>query len=359
MRKNFYLSGLFLCMLALCVGGCGDSAADPMGTATVQFIDGSGAIITTASVVPNGTITLIAQVTNLRSDGTAKPVSGEQVSFSLVNTGNGASLTVVNNRTGSGGRVTALFTSGNSMYSDIVRVTTDGSGSTATIHINKTGGMTDPRIKTLTASNVEVVAGQSSEITAEVVDGAGSPVMGVLVRFSIPVNGSGAGFANAYADGNFYAYTDVGGFATAVYQAGGVDPYNDVYDSVLAELENGSSNAVDIKRTAGTAPTPPTPSSYSITIGPASPTVPLAGGSCIITANVKDGTTNAGNVTVNFTTSGGSVSPSSRATGGDGNAATTFTTGVVGFAGNTAGVVTATITVDGNVYAASVVVAYK
>ena len=283
MRKNFYLSGLFLCILALCVCGCGGggSAADPMGTGTVQFVDGSGSVIDTASVVPNGTITLRAKVTNLRSDGTSVPVVNEKVSFSIVNTGNGASLTVVNDRTASGGLATVLFTSGNSMYSDVVRMTTEV-GATATIHINKTGGLTEPGIKTLTASNPEVVAGQTSVITANVVDGTtttGSPVMGVLVRFRLPVNNSGASFSDAYADGNFYAYTDVGGNATAVYQAGDINPAVDVYDTVLAELENGSSMAVEITRKAGTT--------LSVLIDGAEPDKIVAGQASIITATVS------------------------------------------------------------------------
>ncbi|MCX6553466.1 MAG: hypothetical protein NTZ12_00400 [Candidatus Aminicenantes bacterium] len=284
MRKNFYLSGLFLCILALCVCGCGGggSAADPMGTGTVQFVDGSGSVIDTATVVPNGTITLRAKVTNLRSDGTSVPVVNEEVYFSIVNTGNGGSLTVLNTRTSGSGTATALFTSGNSMYSDIVQVTTEGSKSTATIHINKTGGMTTPRIDTLTASTPTVVAGQTSVITAHVVDGSSSPVMGVLVRFRLPVNGSGASFSDAYADDNFYAYTDVGGNATAVYKAGGVDPYSVVYDTVQAELENGSSKAVEIKRTAGTAPPP---SGLTLTTNPSPPSV-AAGQTIIITATI-------------------------------------------------------------------------
>jgi hypothetical protein len=47
MRKYFHGSALFLCILTLCVCGCGGggSAADPMGTGTVQFIDEKGAVL--------------------------------------------------------------------------------------------------------------------------------------------------------------------------------------------------------------------------------------------------------------------------------------------------------------------------
>jgi hypothetical protein len=290
MRKNFYLSGLFLCILALCVCGCGGggSAADPMGTATVRFVDESGSIISSTSVGVNGTITLRIKVTNTRSDGTAVPVVNEQVSFVIVNSGNYGSLTVSNDHTGSDGTATALFKSGNSMYSDNVRVTTEA-GSTASIYINKTGGLTEPSIKTIAASNASVVAGQTSVITVNIADGAGGAVMGVPVKFTIPVNGSGALF---FYGGQTYltytTYTDVGGNATAVYKAGDVDPYNDAYDSVMAEISGTgyySSKAVDIKRTAGTAPTPPVTTDLSVTLA-AAPTSVAASQTSIITATV-------------------------------------------------------------------------
>ena len=287
MRKNFYLSGLFLSILALCVCGCGGgSAADPMGTATVRFVDESGSIISSTSVGVNGTITLRIKVTNTRSDGTAVPVVNEQVSFVIVNSGNGGSLTVSNDHTGSDGTATALFKSGNSMYSDNVRVTTEA-GSTASIYINKTGGLTEPSIKTIAASSPSVVAGQTSVITVNIADGAGGAVMGVLVTFTIPVNGSGAVFSYGGGTGLTYStYTDVGGNATAVYKAGGVDPYNDAYDSVMAEISGTgyySSKAVDIKRTAGTAPPPTT--DLSVTLA-AAPTSVAASQTSIITATV-------------------------------------------------------------------------
>lgn len=255
MRKNFYLSGLFLCILALCVCGCGGSggsAADPMGTGTVRFVDETGTILESTKVSPNGTITLRAKVTNTRTDGTSVPVPNMLVYFVIVNTGNGGSLNCQSNHTGSDGTITAQFTSGISMYSDIVRVTTEV-GATDTIYVNKEGGSPYPYIKTLAASFKEVAAGQTSVITANVVDGGGGPVMGVPVTFEIPVNESGAVFSNGTT--SYSTWTDVGGNATAVYRAGSNSPGDDVYDTVQATLaEQFSTMAVDIKRTAGTIP---------------------------------------------------------------------------------------------------------
>ncbi len=261
----------------------------PWGRRTVRFISESETIIDTATVAPNGTITLRAWVTNTRSDGTVLPVVNEKVSFVIVNSGNGGYLVASSDRTGSDGQVTALFTAGNSMYSDQVRVTTSV-GATATIYINKVSGSPDPYIKEMKASNTEVVAGQTSVIKVNVVDGTGSTVKNVYVRFRLAVNNSGAVFADAYADANFYAYTDLGGNATVVYQAGNGNPYAVVYDSVVAETENGSSMAVEIKRTAGTAPEPP--EELSVTLA-AAPTSVAAGITSIITATVT-GTNKAG-----------------------------------------------------------------
>ncbi|MBN2438839.1 MAG: Ig-like domain-containing protein [Deltaproteobacteria bacterium] len=287
MRKNFYLSGLFLCILALCICGCGSgggSTADPMGTGTVRFIDDAGSIITSATVGVNGTITLRAYVSNTRSDGTVVPVVNEKVSFSIVNSGNGGSLVASSDRTGSDGTATCLFTSGSSMYSDNVRVTTS-TGATASIYINKSGGLVQPSITKMEAKPEEVVAGQTSVVTVEVVDGGGNHVMGVPVTFTMPVNTSGAVFSYGGQTGAVYTtYTDSSGFATAVYKAGNNYATSEVFDSVMAELIGSdfySSKAVNITRSAGVAPP-----AFTLTANPTS--VP-AGQTTIITATGAEG----------------------------------------------------------------------
>ena len=100
MRKHFYGSVLFLCILALCISGCGGSggsAADPMGTATVQFIDESGKILVPEEgqgfiwfqISPGQSRQLIVKVTNNRSDGSTVPVVNEYVTFTLLTPANG------------------------------------------------------------------------------------------------------------------------------------------------------------------------------------------------------------------------------------------------------------------------------
>jgi hypothetical protein len=326
-----------------------------MGTGTIQFIDESGSVITSATVSPGGSITLIAQVTNLRSDGTAVPVPNEKVSFSMVTAGNGGGVAVMNDRTASGGKATAFYTAGNNMDTDTVRVTTEGSRFTATITITKSGGIVGARISSLAASSTTVAADQTTVITAKVTDGNSNPMQGETVTFTLPVNESGASFSDAGVSvSSISVNTDASGNAVAIYKAGSTSSDTEVYDTVRGALTNGSSNAVVITRSAGTAKT-----GYNITVNADPTTVPAAaGGSSVIAANVTNNGANVSGVTVNFVSSGGSVSPSSRTTSGNGNAETTFTAGV-GAAGNTAGVVTASITVDGNEYAASVVVSYK
>lgn len=287
MRKNLYLSGLLLCILTLSVCGCGSgggSAADPMGTATIRFMNDNGTIIT--DPVPcgvNGTITLRVFVTNQRSDNLVVPVVNEKVSFVIVNPANGATLSTSDVRTGSDGQATCLFTSGNSTYPNFVRATTEG-GATATITITKSGGAVDPYITTLEASSTTVVADQNSVITARVVDGSTNPVSNVLIRFRIVFNNSGAIFADASTDANVYALTDSGGYATAVYRAGSANATSDAYDTILVELENGSSKAVEIKRVAGEEP--PLPTELSVALS-AAPTSVAAGQTSIITATVS------------------------------------------------------------------------
>ena len=125
-----------------------------------------------------------------------------------------------------------------------------------------------------------------------------------------------------------------------------------VQDAVQAAVGTATNTAV-ITRVGSAV------SAYGITVTAAPTTVPGAGGSSVITANVKNsaGTAISGLV-VNFAQSGGtSVLPVAAITDGNGNAVAIFT-GPGGGAGTMAGVVTATISVAGNTYTAAVVITY-
>jgi len=202
------------------------------------------------------------------------------------------------------------------------------------------------------AAPTSVTAGQVSIITATVTSGS-IPASGVTVTFTLPVafNNSGATLSSSTA------VTDGAGNAVVVYQPGITSPTLTVQDTVQAEIGTAA-NTVVITRTGSAT------SAYSITVGPPVPaTVPIAGGSSVITANVK---TNAGTpisgVTVNFTTIGGTLTgggvTASATTDGSGNAVTVFTVGPGGPVGTTAGIVTASITIAGNPYTDAVVITY-
>jgi adhesin/invasin len=271
MRKCSRISGLFLCILALCVCSCGGggSSADPMGTGTVALTADA------TEVQPGGSCTLTATVTNRTSAGTTVPVIGEKVSFALL-TANGGTIAAANDRTAGGGVATAIYTAGNNMATDTVRVITDV-GATASITITKTGGIVGARISSLTASPTSVAGGGSSIIKATVTDGNSNPMQGETVTFTLPVNESGASFASSVS-----VTTDAGGNAVTIYRAGSISPLTAVSDTVRGALANGSGNAVIITRSAGTTTTT-TDLSVSVV---AVPTSVSAGQTSIITATV-------------------------------------------------------------------------
>lgn len=334
------------------LSGCGDSA-DPLGTGIIQFYDvSSGLVITTTSVDPGGNVTLTVRVMNLRSDGSLAPVIGERITFTLLTPANSGGLTVVNERTAGNGQAMAVFTAGNNSAIDSVRATTS-TGSTATITITKTGGIVGARIASILPVSATVAAGQTVAITATVTDGNNNPMMGEPVTFTIPTNDSGACFINA-ANAcvlSVTANTDASGIAMAVYKGGGNSANFSVYDTVRATLANGSTNFVVITRSAATVT-----SIFSIAVSATPSTLSAVGGSSVITATVQNnlGTAVSG-VTVTFTqTSGASILPASSITDASGNAVSTFTG--AGVALGTAGVATASITINGVTYTASVVI---
>ncbi len=333
MRKCSRLSGLLLCILTLCVcscGGGGGSAADPMGTGTVTLTADA------TEVQAGGSCTLTATVTNQTGEKTTVPVIGERVSFSLL-TRNGGTLAAASDRTGSGGVATAIYTAGNNLSQDVIRITTDV-GATASITITKTGGIAGARISSLVALPTTVAADQTSVITATVTDGNSNPMQGETVTFTLPVNESSAGFVNAagvYVS-SVSVNTDASGNAVAIYLAGSSSPLTAVYDTVRGALANGSGNAVVITRSAGTAPPPTTDLSVTLATNPSTPSVP-AGGTIIITATVagdnKSGAAVTFSLPVNHSgasfinTSGTSVASITITAGGSGIATAIYQAG--------------------------------
>lgn len=190
-----------------------------------------------------------------------------------------------------------------------------------------------------------MTAGQVSIITATVTSGS-APAGGVTVSFTLPVNSSGATLSAATAT------TDSSGKAVVIYQPGTTSPTLTVQDTVQAAVGSATDTKA-ITRTGSAA------SAYGIAVTASPTTVPAAGGSSVIKANVTNnlGTAISG-VTVNFAQAGGtSVLPAASITDGSGNAVSVFT-GPGGLAGTQAGVVTASITIGVNTYTAAVVISY-
>ncbi len=342
-----------LVLIIVCLGslsGCGDSA-DPLGTGIIQFYDATtGTVITSVTVDPGGSVTLVVRVMNLRSDATLAPVIGERVAFTLLTPANGGGLTVVNDRTAGNGQAMAVYSAGNNFAIDSVRATT-GSGATATITITKTGGIIGARIATLLPSSSSVAAGQTSIITATVTDGNTNPMMGEPVTFTIPTNDSGACFINAAnaCVASVIANTDASGRAMAVYKGGGNSADVAVYDTVRATLANGSTNFVVITRNAGAASV----TGYAVTVTATPDTLTTRTGVSVITANVSDntGTPYVGASVAFSVTSGPLVgtatvtSPAS--TDANGNAVASYSSA---HTAATSDIVTATTTIGGVTY---------
>ena len=305
MRKYFHGSVLFLCILALCISGCGGgSAADPMGTGTVTLTADS------TTVEPGGSCTLTATVTNIRATGTSVPVVGETVSFAVL-TDNGGTISFANDKTGAGGVARATYTAGNNLIPDTVRVITSV-GATATVTINKTG---TPRGKVvaLTASpdpsSAAVNPGDLILITATVTDG-GYAVQNERVTFSLTTS---IGSSLSFQSGT----TNALGAVTTMYTAGtGSDQ-----DVITATLANGATSQMIITVEEATE---------SITLS-SSVTLPIApGANSTMTATVTDSNGDKViGVTVYFylSTSNGTINQSQVTTDGSGQASVLYTAG--------------------------------
>ena len=258
-----------------------------------------------------------------------KPGWGENVTFRLL-TANGGQLSSLTQTTDGKGEAKTVYTAGNNFSNDTIQATLDN-GMSASIVIKKTGSLTGANISSFVASPATVAEGQSSIITAKVTDGSSSnPMKDVAVTFTIATNESGGCIINATnaCVSSVTVYSDTSGNAVAIYRAGGNNSSVEAHDTVRGALTNGSSNAVDITRSAATAPTPTPVTPLSIAVS-ASPASVSAGQVSIVTATLT-GDDNAG-VTVTFTlpvnNSGATLSSSSAITDGAGHAVVTYQPG--------------------------------
>lgn len=321
MYKFFRLPGLFLFILTLCVCGCSGSgsSADPMGTGTVQFVSeysapfGTGTtvaaptIVSAVQVQPSSSLTLTAWVSNFTSDGKTMPVINERVTFTLDNPGNGGRLVALNDRTASNGQARVVYTAGNNLFPDVVRVTT-AVGATASVTITKTGTTTRGSVVALPAGPLSVTSLGYSTITATVTDN-GLAVQGERVTFTLLANN---GASLSVQSG----LTNASGQVTTMYLAGN----NNIQDVVQAALGNGATAQVIVTKT-GTGPG----TSIALTSAATSSTTGLTsvapGRFAIITATVTDSGNNPVSgklVYFTLTTSNGSIDRTELHTDGKG-----------------------------------------
>ena len=320
MHTYFRFKGLLLLVLALFVYGCSGSAADPMGTGTIQFVTeysepygtgtpGKAIVITTVQVDPNSSLSLTVWVSNFNSKGEVVPVIGERVTFSLDSTENGARLAVLNDRTGSNGEARVVYLAGNNLFPDVVRATTSV-GATASITITKTGSTTRGSVVALTASANTVSYGGFSTITATVTDN-GKPVQGERVNFTLLTNkGASLSVQSGLTNGS--------GQVITAYRAG-----SNGQDVIQASLSNGATAQVMITVSGG-------PTGLPVVTLTASPSSVLPLGYSTITAKVTDNGLNIPGEAITFTlmtNNGASLSVQSGTTDANGQAITTYQAG--------------------------------
>ncbi len=201
------------------------------------------------------------------ADAADAPVSGEPITFTLPVRNSGsptlfpaAGTTLL---TDGAGTVVVTYVPGTGSpagaVDDVVQATL-ANGSTRAVIISRGAqpGLSQPAILSLTANPSTALpphleAGQSSIITALVVDTAGAPVSGAVVTFSIPINASGSTLLPAAGT---VMRTDSTGTVAAVYTSGNGSPTAAVEDILQASLPNGSTRAVIIRRAGQTASQP-------------------------------------------------------------------------------------------------------
>jgi hypothetical protein len=204
------------------------------------------ALTADSTAVTAGTTTIVkATVT----DGAGKAVSGQAVTFSLLENKSGATLTTLSlGVTDSSGQALAIYKAGSVSPTLTVQDTIQASvtGATGVIIINRTPGSasaSELRIG-LGADLTSLTAGDTTIVTATVSSGS-APAVGQTVSFTFLSNNSGATL-NVLNGGR----TDASGQAIAMYRAGANSPSTSVQDTIQASV-TGAVAALIITRTPG------------------------------------------------------------------------------------------------------------
>ncbi len=188
------------------------------------------------------TVTITATVTD--SGGAA--ASGQAVTFTLFQDKSGATLTTSGvGSTNANGVAEAYYTagSGNPTLSvqDIIQASV--TGATGALILTRTAGGSGQGglVLTLTANPSAVTPGNTSVLTAKIVNADNDPVTGLTVTFEFLANNGGSSL------NPLTGTTDGSGNAVTVYTAGTTDSNQTRYDTVRASV-TGASGVVIVTR---------------------------------------------------------------------------------------------------------------
>jgi adhesin/invasin len=263
-----------------------------------------GSVDTSAS---NGSIPVTTGTTVIRAlvkDSAGLVVPGVTVAFSS----SAGVLSAASAVTDANGIASVTLTAGAQVLSARIEATT--SGVTNSTNVSFTAGA--PNTVTMNAAPSTVNPGVSSTISAYVVDASLNPVAGETVTFSIPTKGSGLPTLALTT-----AVTNANGLASVTYTAG-AGTGTDTVSAVTSNSKSGTAN-ITVSATATVV--------GSIALVSGATSLPADGAStATLRATVlsSSGAPVSG-VSVNFTTSGGSLSPASSTTNASGIAEVTLT----------------------------------
>ena len=209
------------------------------------------------------------------TDSAGTPMNGQTITFAFAANNSGATLSTLSGTTDVSGRAIAVYTAGSAnpttSVQDTIQAGVAGSPSVGVVVITRGGGGVT---LSLASNATSLAAGQIAVITATVTDGAGAPVSGQAVTFTLSTNNSGATLITLSGT------TDASGRAVAQYTAGANSPTISVQDTVLARVP-GTAAVVTITRTVGVA------AGFQIGVT-ATPTSLAAGATSIIAATVTN-----------------------------------------------------------------------
>lgn len=272
-------------------------------------VNNSNIVIGSVAVSAVNPSIVVGQSTTIRA--TVRDSAGAVVPNYPVSFTSSAGVISAATNTDANGLATATLTAGNNVQS--ATVTATAGGMPGRVDVGFTAGVADTVV--VRAAPNTVNPGVSSTISAYVVDADLNPVVGESVTFSITSQGSGLPTLAVAT-----ALTNANGLAVVTYTAG-EGTGTDTVSAVAGNAVLGTTN-ITVSSSATVV--------GSVTLISGATTLPADGASSVTlraTVLTSSGTPASG-VTVNFSTSGGSLSDTSVQTDASGIAETTLTSPV-------------------------------